>query len=210
MAMDVHHTIAPYNVPLLAAMVKTADPQSFREAIQSTDREEWVKAMSLEMESLIDKQVFDLCPLPKGKKAIGCRWAFKKKLKINGDVEKLKARLVAKGYLQRKGLDYHETYAPSTRQETIRLVLSHMAREAWESQQLDVMTAFLNSVLKEEVYLKQPEGFIDKAHPDWVWRLKSSLYGLKQAPREWNVMLTKELVSYGLTQSTTDPVLFTY
>lgn len=103
-------------------------------------------------------------------------------MKINGDVEKFKARLVAKGYLQRKGLDYHETYAPSTRQETIRLVLSHMAREAWESQQLDVMTVFLNSVLKEEVYLKQPEGFIDKAHPDWVWRVKSSLYGLNQAP----------------------------
>lgn len=92
MAKSVYNTITPYNVPLLAAMVKNTDLQSIREAIASAYREKWVKAMSLEMESLIiDKKVFDLCPLPKGKKAIGCRWAYKKKLKINGDVEKFKA-----------------------------------------------------------------------------------------------------------------------
>lgn len=121
-----------------------------------------------------------------------------------------KAQLVSKGYLQKKGLDYHKTYAPSTRQETILPVLSHMAREAWASQQLDFMTAFLNSVLKEGVYLRQREGLIDQQHPDWVWRVKASLYGLKQAPREWNVMRTKELVSYGLSQSKSDLVLLTY
>lgn len=111
-------------------------------------------------------------------------------MKKDGTIEKFKACLIAKGYVQREGLDYHEPYALSTRQEKIRLVLSHMAREAWKSQQLDVMTAFLNSSLKEDVYLKQPEGFVNKKHPDWVWRFKASLYGLKQAPREWNVMLT--------------------
>lgn len=131
-------------------------------------------------------------------------------MKTDGSVEKFKARLVAKGYLQQKGLDYHKNYAPSTRQETIRLVLSHMAKEAWESQQLDVMMAFLNSFLNKEVCLKQPEGFVDKDHPTWVRRVRESLYVLKQAPREWIVMLTKELVSYGLSQSKSDPVLFTY
>lgn len=85
-----------------------------------------------------------------------------------------------------------------------------MAGEAWASQQMDVMTAFLNSKLQEEVYLRKPEGFEDKSHPDWVWRVKDSLYGLKQAPREWNLLLTKELISYGLTQSKSDPVMFTY
>lgn len=164
-------------------MVATSDPDSFKQAVASSDREEWIKAMTIEMESLVDKNVFELCPLPKGRKAIGCRWAYRTKQKVDGEIEKRKARLVAKGYLQRKGLDYHETYAPSTRQETIRLVLSHMAREAWESQQMDVMTAFLNSFLQEEIYLKQPERFVDPDHPDWVWRVKASLYGLKQAPR---------------------------
>lgn len=87
---------------------------------------------------------------------------------------------MAKGYLQRKGIDYQETYAPSTRHETIRLIMSKMAVEAWESCQMDVMTALLNSFLREEVYMKQPEGFVDEEHPDWVWRIRASLYGLKQ------------------------------
>lgn len=210
MAKQVPSTLLSHDLPLLTAMVATSDPQSFKEAVASADQAERIKAMTLEMESLIDKKVFELVPLPKGKRAIGSQWAYRTKRRVDRSIEKHKACLVAKGYLQRKGLDYHETYAPSTRQETIRLVLSHMAREAWESQQMDVMTAFLNSFLKEEIYLKKPEGFKDKAHPDWVWRMKSSLYGLKQSPREWNVMFTKELVSYGLTQSKRDPVLFTY
>lgn len=164
-------------------MLSKADPQSFKYEVACLDCDEWIKAMSLEMESLIDKHVFNLVPLPKGKKAIRCRWAYRTKKKVDKTVEKHKARLVAKGYLQRKGIDYHKTYAPSTRQETIRLVLSHMVRESWESEQMDVMTVFLNSMLQEEVYLKQPEGFVDKKHPDWVWRVKVSPYGLKQARR---------------------------
>lgn len=75
---------------------------------------------------------------------------------------------------------------------------------------MDIMTAFFNSLLTEEIYLRQPEGFVDAEHPDWVWRVKASLYGLKKAPREWNHTLTKELVSYGLEQSKNDPVLFIY
>ena len=74
---------------------------------------------------------------------------------------------------------------------------------------MDVMTAFLNSLLQEEVYLKQPEEYVDQLHPDWVWRVRASLYGLKQSPREWNSLLTKELVAMGLTQSEHNPVLFT-
>lgn len=70
------------------------------------------------------------------------------------------------------------------------------------------MTAFLNSLLKEEVYLVQPEGFVNAEHPDWVWRIRASLYGLKQSPREWNTMLTKKLISDGMEQSKNDPVLF--
>lgn len=204
------NSLAPEDLPLLTAMLATTYPESFKEAVASTDRYEWIKAMTLEMDSLVAKNVFTLVPLSKGKKAIGCRWAYRTKRKVDGSIDKHKARLVVKGYLQRKGIEYHETYAPLTRQETIRFVLSHMAKEAWESQQMDVMTAFLNSLLYEEVYIKQPEGFEDSLHPDWVWRVKASLYGLKQAPSDCNVVLTKELVSYGVVQSKADPVLFTY
>lgn len=190
-------------------MMAVTDPVTFKQATGGRDKEEWLAAMNAEMESLLLNKVFDLVPLPPGKKAIGCRWHYKTKAGENGKPGRKKARLVAKGYLQRKGIDYQETYAPSTRHETIRLVLSRMAAEAWESCQMDVMTAFLNSLLREEVYLKQPEGFVDQRHPDWVWRVRASLYGLKQSPREWNALLTKELVAMGLTQSKHDPVLFT-
>lgn len=86
--------------------------------------------------------------------------------------------------------------------------MTHMVKEAWESRQTDVMAAFLTSMLQDEVYLKQPEGFIDEKHPTWVWRVRASLYGLRQAPREWNTTLTNKLISDGLEQSKHDPVLF--
>lgn len=105
-------------VPLLTSMIPAQDPESFKEAVKSHNRDEWLEAMKSEINSLISKRVFNLVPLPKGKRAIGCRWAFKTKLK-DGQVERRKARLVAKGYLQKKGVDYHETYAPSTRAETM-------------------------------------------------------------------------------------------
>lgn len=73
---------------------------------------------------------------------------------------------------------------------------------------MDVMTAFLNSSLQDEVYLKKPKGFVNKGHPTWVWRVRASLYGLRQEPREWNIMLTEKLVDNGLEQSKHDPVLF--
>lgn len=196
--------------PNIHAYLTQQDPQSYKEAMSSESKHEWVKAMVKEMESLIDKDVFELVPLPKGKRAIGCRWHYRTKLNTDKTIDKLKARLVAKGFLQKHGVDFDETYAPSTKHETIRMVLTHMVLLGWESKQLDVMTAFLNSLLQHEVYLKQPEGFIHPDHPDWVWRVKASLYGLRQAPREWHLTLTKDLKSFGMNQSTADPVLFTY
>lgn len=103
----------------------SCDPQSFKEAVADGKQVKWMKAMQEEIASLTDQRVFDLVPLPKGKKAIGCRWTFKTKFK-DGKVEWYKARLVAKGYLQKKGIDFNKTYAPSTRAETIRLVMSNM------------------------------------------------------------------------------------
>lgn len=126
------HTVS--RLPLLSAMVAKQYLQSLFEANSSQDHDKQIEAMTAEMASLINKDVFELCPLPKCKQAIGCQWAYQTKLRVDGTVNKHKAGLVAKGYLQHKGLYYHETYAPSTRQGTICLVLSHMARKAWESR----------------------------------------------------------------------------
>lgn len=174
------------------------------------DRDGWMVAMKKEMLSFPEKDVYELLPLPQGKKAIGCKWAYCTRSADASNPCRKKDRLIAKGFLQRPGIDYHETYAPSTRPETVWFLLSHIIREKWESCQMDIMTEFLNSQLADEMYPRQPEGFIDDKHPDWVWRGKASLCGLKQAPREWNHLLTKELLSYGFEQSKNYLVLFTH
>nr|GEU78471.1 Gag-Pol polyprotein [Tanacetum cinerariifolium] len=108
---------------------------------------------------------------------------YKVKLDEYGDVLKNKARLVAKGYRQEDGIDFEESFSPVARIEAICIFIANAASKNMTIYQMDVKTAFLNGELKEEVYVSQPEGFVDPAHPKHVYRLKKALYGLKQAPR---------------------------
>lgn len=101
--------------------------------MESQHKAEWLEAMKNGIMSLIKKEVFELVPLPKGKKSIECWWMVKTKY-FNGIIKRLEARLVAKGYLQRKGVDFNKTYSPSAQAETIRLVMSHMVKESWKSR----------------------------------------------------------------------------
>nr|GFB97212.1 retrovirus-related Pol polyprotein from transposon TNT 1-94 [Tanacetum cinerariifolium] len=94
-----------------------------------------------------------------------------------------KSRLVAKGYAQKEGVDFEESFAPVARLEAVRLFIAYAAHKSFTIYQMDVKTAFLYGPLKEEVYVNQPDGFVDPYHPDKVYRLKKALYGLKQAPR---------------------------
>ncbi|GJX15054.1 retrovirus-related pol polyprotein from transposon TNT 1-94, partial [Tanacetum coccineum] len=105
------------------------------------------------------------------------------KLDKYGDVLKNKARLVAKGYRQEEGIDFEESFTPVARIEAIRIFIANVASKNMTIYQMDVKTAFLNGELNEEVYVSQPEGFVDPDHPTHVYRLKKALYGLKQAPR---------------------------
>ncbi|GJW96379.1 retrovirus-related pol polyprotein from transposon TNT 1-94, partial [Tanacetum coccineum] len=114
---------------------------------------------------------------------IALKWVYKVKLDEYGDVLKNKARLVAKGYRQEKSIDFEESFAPVARIEAIRIFIANAASKNMTIYQMDVKTAFLNGELKEEVYVSQPEGFVDPDHLTHVYRLKKALYGLKQAPR---------------------------
>ncbi|GJZ15227.1 RNA-directed DNA polymerase, eukaryota [Tanacetum coccineum] len=105
-----------------------------------------------------------------------------------------KARLVAQGYCQQEGIDYDETFAPVARIEAIRLFLAYVAHKDFTVFQMDVKTEFLNGILKEEVYVGQPPGFVSKQYPDHVYALDKALYGLKQAPRAWYNVLLKFLI----------------
>ncbi|GKA61372.1 retrovirus-related pol polyprotein from transposon TNT 1-94 [Tanacetum coccineum] len=130
-------------------------------------------------------QVWELVPRPYCVMIIALKWIYKIKLDEYTDVLKNKARLVAKGYRQKEGIDFEESFAPVASIEAIRIFITNAASKNMTIYQMDVKTAFLNGELKEEVYVSQPEDFVDPDHPTHVYRLKKDLYGLKQAPRAW-------------------------
>ncbi|GJR28192.1 retrovirus-related pol polyprotein from transposon TNT 1-94 [Tanacetum coccineum] len=111
-----------------------------------------------------------------------------------------KTHLVAKGYRQEEGIDFEESFAHVARLEVVRMFIAYAAHKNITIFQMDVKTAFLNGPLKEEVYVSQPEGFIDPEFPDHVYRLKKALYGLKQAPRAWYDKLSSFLIQHGFTK----------
>ncbi|GJT11078.1 retrovirus-related pol polyprotein from transposon TNT 1-94 [Tanacetum coccineum] len=125
------------------------------------------------------------------------KWLWKNKRDEENTVFRNKTRLVAKGYSQQEGIDFEESFALVTRLEAVRLFVVYAAHRSFLVYQIDIKTAFFNGPLKEEVYVNQPDGFVDPHHPDKVYRLKKALYGLKQAPRAW-YELSNFLVSKGL------------
>nr|GFC06066.1 retrovirus-related Pol polyprotein from transposon TNT 1-94 [Tanacetum cinerariifolium] len=134
---------------------------------------------------------------------------YKVKLDEHGDVLKNKAWLVAKGYRQEEGINLEESFAPVARIEAIRIFIANTVDRNIIVYQMDVKTAFLNDELKEEVYVSQPEGFVDPDHPTHVYRLKKALYGLKQAPRAWYDTLSRFLLDNNFSKGAVDPTLFT-
>nr|GEW39386.1 copia-type Pol polyprotein [Tanacetum cinerariifolium] len=110
-------------------------------------------------------------------------WIYKVKLDELGGILKNKARLVARGYHQEEGIDFEESFASVARLEAIRIFLAYAAHKNMVVYQMDVKTAFLNGNLRKEVYVSQPNGFVDQDNPNHVYKLKKALYGLKQAPR---------------------------
>nr|GEV75144.1 hypothetical protein [Tanacetum cinerariifolium] len=123
-------------------------------------------------------------------------------------VKRLDSRLVVRGYRQEEGIDFEESFAPVARMEAIRIFLAYAAHKSSAVFQMDVKTTFLHGTLKEDVYVCQPEGFIDADHPSHVFKLKKALYGLKQAPRAWYDELSTFLLHNQFFKGTTDPTLF--
>nr|GFB85545.1 retrovirus-related Pol polyprotein from transposon TNT 1-94 [Tanacetum cinerariifolium] len=122
---------------------------------------------------------------------------------------KNKARLVGKGYRQEEGIEFEESFTPVARIEAIRIFIANAASRNTTVYQMDVKTAFLNGELKEEVYVSQPEGFVDPDHLTHVYHLKKALYGLKQAPRAWYDTLSRFLLDNNFSKGAADPTLFT-
>ncbi|GJU52354.1 retrovirus-related pol polyprotein from transposon TNT 1-94 [Tanacetum coccineum] len=153
-------------------------------------------------------EVWELVPRPDKVMVITLKWIYKVKLDELGGILKNKARLVACGYRQEEGIDFEESFAPVSRLEAIRIFLAFAAHMNMVVYQMDVKTAFLNGNLREEVYVSQPDGFVDPDNPNHVYKLKKALYGLKQAPRAWYDMLSSFLISQDFSKGSVDPTLF--
>ena len=183
-------------------------PGSLKEAMDREDWPAWMEAMAEEYGALQANQTWELEEESKDQKALSCKWVFTYKTDASGLIERYKARLVVRGFEQKAGIDYNETYAATMKQKTVRMILGLAATLDLELFHFDLSTAFLNGVLKEKVFMKQPPLFEDAALPAGVCRLKKTLYGLKQSPREWYEEMTRTLLEIGFTRSPYDQAFF--
>ncbi|GJR52429.1 retrovirus-related pol polyprotein from transposon TNT 1-94 [Tanacetum coccineum] len=187
------------------AFLTSVEPKNYKEALTQAC---WIEAMQEELHEFERLEVWELVPPPDKAFVISLKWIYKVKLDELGGILKNKARLVARGYRQEEGIDFEESFAPVARLEAIRIFLAFAAHMNMVIYQMDVKTAFLNGNLREEVYVSQPDGFVDPDKPNYVYKLKKALYGLKQAPRAWYDMLSSFLISNDFSKGSVDPTLF--
>ena len=166
---------------LMAASLEgeASDPKTYKQAMKLPDGAQWVEACAAEVASLVENKVYNVVDRPVGKPVITSKWVFKKKRGLSSKVEKYKARLVARVFMQEGGVDYAETYSPTVRFESIRMMVAAAASGGLHMEQMDVTTAFLYATLEEEVYLEIPEGRFAAEMSGKVLRLLKALYGLK-------------------------------
>ena len=202
-----------FAVALLShAHVAIEGPKTFKQAVNGPRAAFWQKGIDKELASQTKNRTWELVPRSEASNILTSRWVFNVKQlpDANGiQVESAKARLVARGFQQVQGLDYTETYAPVIKFTTIRLLLALVAHFDLELHQMDVVTAFLNGDLDEDIYMEQPEGCIDESKNDFVCKLLKALYGLKQAHRQWHAKVDDFLIGeLGFKTSRSDPCLY--
>nr|GEX31386.1 Gag-Pol polyprotein [Tanacetum cinerariifolium] len=161
---------------MYALTVSTAELKNIKEAMADCT---WIEAMQEELHQFDRLQVWELLDKPFGKMVIRLKWLWKNKKDEDQTVICNKAQLVANGYAQEEGINFEESFAPVARLEVVRIFIAYAAHKSFPIYQMDVKTAFLNGPLKEEVYVAQPDGFVDPDHPEKVYRLRKALYGLK-------------------------------
>jgi hypothetical protein len=194
---------------LMACEDEDERKSTFQGILTSKHKDEWKKAMDKEIKSIQDLETWELVPRPKDNKVIGSRWIFKIKRHADGTIERYKARFCAKGYTQKFGIDYNETFAPVVKHSSIRALLAIAAEKDWEIYQFDINTAFLYGIIDTDIYMEQPDGYIDKSKPNYVCKLKKSLYGTKQAARQWNQRIHKHMIKFKFIQAQADHCVYT-
>ncbi|GJU89901.1 retrovirus-related pol polyprotein from transposon TNT 1-94 [Tanacetum coccineum] len=159
-----------------------------------------IVSTSEELTSLISNDLAELVERPIGRNTIRVKWLWKNKIDAENTVIRNKSQLMAKGYHQEEGIIFEESFALVARLEAVKIFVAYVAHKNFTIYHMDVKTAFLNGPLKEEVYVSQPDGFVDPDFPDHVYRLQKALYGRKQAPRAWYDKLSSFLIEHHFTK----------
>nr|GEZ35765.1 hypothetical protein [Tanacetum cinerariifolium] len=190
---------------MYALSVSTMEPKNVKEAM--TDPA-WIDLMQEKLILFKRLDVWVLVPAPDNISPLTLKWLFKNKHDEEQTVIRNKSRLVVRGYRQEEGIDFEESFDLVARIEAIRIFLAYAAHKSFTVFQMDVKTAFLHGSLKEDVYVCQPEGFIDVDHPSHVYKLKKALYRLKQEPRAWYDELSKFFLHNHFFKGSIDPTMF--
>jgi hypothetical protein len=195
---------------LSAESLLSDDPTTYKEAMGSPHAEEWCGSVKKEWESQLANNTFTIIPKPRGKNIMRVKWVFKTKRNERNEIVRYKARLCGKGFSQKEGQDYFDVFAPVARVTTIRSLLALAAVNDWELDNMDVVTAFLQSEVEEEIYIELPEGYKERGPngEEMVGKLNKSLYGIKQAARNWNKAIHEWFISNGFKASDADPCLY--
>jgi len=193
------------------SLVAHEAPTTYVQAVRGQESDKWRIAMDEQMEAIRKNKTWRLTERPASRRVLKgkCVCKVKNEVEKNGNnTTRHKARLCFTGIRQIKGLDFNETFAPVAKFTTFRCILAMTAANGWELHQMDVKTALLNGDLDEEVYMEQPDGYVDSTYPDKVCRLFRALYGLKQAPKMWYAKLVDFLKSQGFDNIDPDACLY--
>jgi hypothetical protein len=182
------------------------EPKTYKRALRDKRYgREWKEAIEAELLALLARGTWDYVDIPEGTNLVDNKWVFKVKYTPDGRIDRFKARLVARGYSQMKGQDFDETFAPTMRKESFRIILAIAAYFGWQLDHMDVDNAFLESTILEEIFMSIPEGI--KGQDGKCCRIRKGLYGLKQSARNWYLVLVSQFKKLGFRQ-TKDPGLF--
>lgn len=197
------------DIPLTQWALAAAEPEpTLQQALNGPDAIEWKEAIDYEISQLEKLGAWEIVNAPRNANIIPCHYVLATKRGPNGEKLKLRARLVANGQRQQHGLDYSETFAPTSNMSTIRTVLAMAAQQDWEIHQVDIKSAYLHAEIKEDIYMRAPPGYLKQGDEGKVLKLLRCLYGLKQAGFEWSEELASVFLKIGFTRSQIDQAVY--